>query len=342
MKKYRRINSIDIMRLIFAISVVAIHTHPFLEHNELISYIFSEVIGRIAVPFFFLISGYFFMMKLKNNNTEYKVYLISIVSTYLIWNLIYLLYKLVFVIYNKESIIAYLKNNIVNYLILGSNYHLWYFPVLILCIIVSVYVIKNSKEKLILPITILLFLIGVLGSGYYKLGINIPILYVLYNWKYYDIVSKIILGLTFFLLGGMIKIHEKYISKFKFKSILNLVIISIIYCLEIIIINYYDIQRNIIMTISLYPLVFCIILWCLNNPLEWLNEYNKKIRGMANFLYYSHPIIISIIQNIMMILGKDLFNGTTEFILSIIISNILVMIIINSNNKIMNRYFLTI
>ena len=47
------------MRVVCAYMVVAIHVHPFEEINSDIGYVFTQGVPRIAVSFFFVISGYF-------------------------------------------------------------------------------------------------------------------------------------------------------------------------------------------------------------------------------------------------------------------------------------------
>lgn len=78
---------IDALRFPMTVLVVCIHfnilLYPLVSHGEIIQYdltwvqypitLFSEVLGRIAVPFFFLISGYFFFFKEKRFTTEVYV-----------------------------------------------------------------------------------------------------------------------------------------------------------------------------------------------------------------------------------------------------------------------------
>lgn len=70
-------HTIDVMRIPMTILVICIHfnilCYPLVSHGEIIQYdttwvqypitFFSEIIGRLAVPFFFLTSGYFFFLK---------------------------------------------------------------------------------------------------------------------------------------------------------------------------------------------------------------------------------------------------------------------------------------
>ena len=50
--KGKYINSINYMKLLCAFLVVAIHTYPFKDINNIMYYFFSQVLVRIAVPFF--------------------------------------------------------------------------------------------------------------------------------------------------------------------------------------------------------------------------------------------------------------------------------------------------
>ena len=68
----KRNNSIDIFRLICSIMVIMIHVSPFIEINESIGFFFSTIFPRIAVPFFFAVSGYFYHKKLEKSKHIYQ------------------------------------------------------------------------------------------------------------------------------------------------------------------------------------------------------------------------------------------------------------------------------
>lgn len=63
MKKFNRNVAVDIFRYISALMVVAIHIHPFTDLNSTMGFICTQVLPRIAVPYFFAISGYFYIKK---------------------------------------------------------------------------------------------------------------------------------------------------------------------------------------------------------------------------------------------------------------------------------------
>ena len=57
--KVKKYPLLDWFRMAAAILVVAIHTSPLSSLNESADFILTRIIARIAVPFFFLITGFF-------------------------------------------------------------------------------------------------------------------------------------------------------------------------------------------------------------------------------------------------------------------------------------------
>ncbi len=62
--------SIDIMKLLYAVLVVTIHTSPLNSINKYFNYGLTQYIARLAVPFFFVTSGYFCFRKTTLENFE--------------------------------------------------------------------------------------------------------------------------------------------------------------------------------------------------------------------------------------------------------------------------------
>ena len=58
MNKNKYYSGIDWMRLIAAVLVITIHTSPLASYNTTGDFILTRVIARVAVPFFFMTTGY--------------------------------------------------------------------------------------------------------------------------------------------------------------------------------------------------------------------------------------------------------------------------------------------
>ena len=65
----KKIN-IDVARFVVSFLVIAIHISPFININQEFNFFFTRILGRIAVPLFFMITGYFVIDGcLKDNGT---------------------------------------------------------------------------------------------------------------------------------------------------------------------------------------------------------------------------------------------------------------------------------
>ena len=81
--------SMDKFRIIAAILIIAIHIFPFASINETLDFVFTHVICRIGVPFFFMITGYFVLPKAIEDKRKLIKYTLKIVKIYAICILIY-------------------------------------------------------------------------------------------------------------------------------------------------------------------------------------------------------------------------------------------------------------
>lgn len=92
MMTIRTYKGIDVIKLAMAILVISLHVYPFESINDSLHYYTIHWFSRIAVPFFFISTGFFLF---KNENEEIMVkrvkrYLIKIFKLYCIWGVIYL------------------------------------------------------------------------------------------------------------------------------------------------------------------------------------------------------------------------------------------------------------
>ena len=92
MDQRKNYNSIDLWKLIMAICVVALHTNPLINcKNYIILSIYFSIV-KMAVPFFFLTSGFLLGKKMNkeiSNELIVKSYLQKILKLYFKWMLIY-------------------------------------------------------------------------------------------------------------------------------------------------------------------------------------------------------------------------------------------------------------
>ena len=155
-------NSIDLCKIIMAICVVAIHTHP-LENcsNKVILNIYESIVN-CAVPFFFLASGYLLAIKLRcpydslENIEVIKKYLLKIVKMYVVWTIIYSPIGLWFYWQSGHNVIKCFLLYLRGFLLIGENYNsniLWYllstiYALIFVCMLLKIRVSLENTVKL--------------------------------------------------------------------------------------------------------------------------------------------------------------------------------------------------
>lgn len=318
----KKINSINYVKLICAFLVVAIHTHPFQDVNNLLYYSFSEILVRIAVPFFFVSSGYFYI----KNKCNFKKYIKRLIITYISWSTIYLILQIYNSISTNGNIITTLKSFIIEFFIYGSYYHMWYIVALIICIVITSIFYKTNKMNLLYIISIILYIVGVIGGAYYKLGSQIPLLSKLYELSLYTQIRRyLLMGLPFFMVGYLIYYIKEVPKNINF----TIIITAILFVLEIVIVNKFDLQKDIVITFFLYPFVVQIFMLCLKYPLENIKP-KINIGKLSSFIYFVHPLII-------FILGKFILGQTLLYFVTCFVSTLVALIFIKLDNKKINK-----
>jgi len=150
-----RNNNLDILKIVLAFLVMALHIFPVSKLEGitgLISYEIASGITRIAVPTFFLISGYFLRNKLDDKAYLWK-YAKRILLLYIVWQLIYMPDLIRF--YNLGWFSHF---EMVLKLIYGY-WHLWYLLASVLAVGL-LYLCRNVGLKLKSSLIVLLLSIG--------------------------------------------------------------------------------------------------------------------------------------------------------------------------------------
>lgn len=316
-----RNNSIDIFRYIAAILVIAHHTDVLLEIHPLISYLVSQVLPRIAVPFFFSVAGYYYTIKLESGKSACIPYLKRLLKTYGIWSLIY--FAADFILTGSLD----LQEMIVSFLIFGSEYHFWFFPSMFLSVLVTTLAHRMNWQKGLVGISFVLYLIGCFGHVYYAAGSRLPVLSALYEHPDFRwFCHAVLLGPSFFVCGTLVRRTEKYWRSFNC-TVVHLGAALALFLGEILVLKLLDWARSNTMSGGLYLLMFTLLVWLLQHPAPKLTVLSAKCRTLANVSYYSHVLFITLFNYINPAAGgaltptvKCLFVLVTTFLLGLLLS----------------------
>lgn len=202
---------IDWFRLPAALMVIAIHTAPFSSLNPELDTVLTYGIGRVAVPFFLMTTGYFVLAPYVNSGLKGKcAYRKYMKKTLLLYGISILLYVPVMCYAGQlpENPGALLKMLIFD----GTFYHLWYFPAVLLGSVLTVRLLKRGSVCTALTAAALLYLTGLFGDSYYGIAEQIPAAHHLYE-GIFSVSSYTRNGIfyapLFLLLGSLLR-NEKF------------------------------------------------------------------------------------------------------------------------------------
>ena len=324
---HERNNVIDIFRYIFAVCVVLFHCEALSEISPALNFCLWQTSARIAVPFFLCVTGYYFSAKLESaTKSPLLTFLCRQLAQYGKWSLFYFFIVLFALRDESFSIIDYLKQCVLNFCIFGSWYHLWYIPAMLFSAFVFWGFFRFHKIQVLSIIAWFLFLVGCLCTGYHGVGIKIPLISLLLNWKYATLFIRYLCrALPFFTLGGAI---YKYSLVKHLLSICHggywwsLSIILTLFCLELFVLSYLKIMDAPINTLMLMPLIGVSFMVMLGNPLPQCRKLGRLCGISSSFVYFVHPAIILFLNKGAALIGGDgMLCPTVLAILTVIIAS---------------------
>ncbi|MBQ3118953.1 MAG: acyltransferase family protein [Clostridia bacterium] len=292
-------NTIDLFKFIFSLFVVAIHIPPFTSVSTPLHF-FTLYLSRLAVPFYFICSGYFLFKKSTSN--IYK-YVYRIFKLYVIWSIIYLPCVLHSAIVNKANIAITLTKWFKSFVFVGSYIHLWYLLATVVAVLIVAFCLKMRLSiKSILILSCIFYIIGLIPQTYSFL--LDPIRKCESIFLLLKFIQKIIVttrnglfeGFLFISLGMLFA--RKYLSiKIKHAAILFLASMFFLGC-ELIVVRFAGWARAYDLFIFLAPASFFLFYIVKTKQLKNRAIYTK-LRTLSSLIFFSH-LLIEYILNIVL------------------------------------------
>lgn len=298
-KQYR---GVDEFRMAAAFMVVAIHIAPLSIVSDRLDFLITYCAFRVAVPFFFMVTGYFVIGPCMADNGRHtagvrKYYRKSI--------FLYLGATLLFLPVNIYSgnFPQNLWDGLKCFFFDGTFYHLWYFPAVMIGGVLLLFVSKISI-KCAAVVSVIAYCFGVLGDSWYGLAKEIPLLNELYD-KIFTISSYTRNGVFFaplFILMGALAGKQrpsKRICKY------GLILSFLLMLAE----GYATYTWNIQKHNSMYFLLPFVMFFLFQLLLDVKGQAVKWLRGCSTWIYVLHPAIIVLLR------GFAKFAGQTKWMI---------------------------
>lgn len=296
-----RNNTLEILKLFASYMVVFIHV---LFYGNLGSIV--EALARFAVPFFFLVSGFY---SYKITPSKIKKRIIHIIKLYVFALVSYTLFDVILSVisHNSDYIPIYFSeyfnlNKIINLFIFNEpiyNGHLWYLFALIYVYIIFYFITKHQINEKILFIIAgsLLVLQLLLGECLSAFGVIIPIMYIR---------NFALIGIPFFIFGLFAKKYQN-----KLCNIPNFVlIISIVIGSLESVWSRFSIEKNELCIGSLFIMFAFAVIFIKYSNIKY-PPIVDELTGCSTYVYIFHSMVCSIIVIVYGKLNLDYFSSST-------------------------------
>ena len=303
---------LDRFRIIAALAVIAIHTSPLATFHEGADFFLTRVLARIAVPFFFMVTGHFvvagFLPSGKaapstKSMVRFRKFLAKTSMLYLFCIILYLPVGIYAGHYEDMSVGTLLRMLFFD----GTFYHLWYFPACIMGVALVYLLSRFLSLGAMTAVSAVLYAIGLLGDSYYGLVEKVPALEAFYGFLF-QISSYTRNGLflapLFLVLGAWMagaaqgqdgrELSEKRLFLCSL-SVLSFALMTG----EAFLLRHFELQRHDSMYLLLVPVMFFLYRFLLCIPAK----SDGAFRTVSTWIYVLHPAFIVVVRGIAKPLG---------------------------------------
>lgn len=286
MNKRGAYTGLDCFRWVAAILVVAIHTSPLSSLTETGDFIFTRIVARTAVPFFFMTSGFFLISDYSRGADRLKSFIKKTLFIYGIGMAVYVPVNIYNGYFSNEHLLPRLVKDIV---FDGTMYHLWYLPASITGAAIVWLLVRRAGFGRAFAICALLYAAGLAGDSYYGLTRLLPCLQGAYDslFELFDYTRNgIFFAPVFFVLGGMIVRAPRAVSP-RVCGI-GFALSAALMTAEGILLRGAGWQRHDSMYIFLVPTMYFLFPLLL----RWRGPRLERCRTSALVVYIIHPLVI--------------------------------------------------
>lgn len=323
---FKEYKVLDIMKFAMAIVVVAIHTRPELSFKSTFIRELFEALYSIAVPFFFMASGFLLFRKIelplnKEGEVRIKSYLKRMCKLYLVWTIIYLPLTIYGFYLDGIPVLKAIAIFSRNFLLVGENFMswpLWYLLALIVAVGIVYALLKvKVSVKWIVVFSVIMAIIGV-SLDYCKDNSLLHSITDIYFSIFLKTRNGFFVGFLFVALGMLCSRFERV----AFVSVPLLFISGIL-----------GIMHNI--PLSNAFVVFALFVFLVSIKCEKIeSRCSLSLRVMSSIIYFVHMLCIALL-----VLVFHIDYGLLLFIISCAITCVLSIIMLGINDNKLLKLF---
>lgn len=334
MKQYK---SLDFAKFICAILIIIIHTAPFSSYSKALSFGFRNIICVIAVPFFFLTSGFLAFKKIGSLDPEKRDkyvfnYLKRLAIMYLIWSAVYFVFVVIKWIrkgFSIYSVLEYVKD----FFFEGSYQTIWFLPALFSAVLIVYLLHKKLSYKAIFIISCFIYVFTLGGSSYYGLVTKIPFAESVYDiyYSFFDSIKNgVCFGMIFISMGALVSENEEKLTcgKSAGKAFIPVALCALLLAAEEFLVAYFEWNsKGVDTVITLIPFTYFFVRFLLLFDLKISDKACVAMRKYSILMFLCQRIPLSVIEFFLsdtLVATNSLLHFVTVFAATMLISFIII------------------
>lgn len=305
--KQLQYQNLDLFRFLSSIIIIVLHVRPFFTVSYEIDMAINNIIGRVCVPFFFFISGYFAAKQEQKKPDYIRSYIRSMIPVYLLWSAVYLPWSLSLAAPYIQQVSGLLctiglPTAIQNLLLLllvplavivallysGVYYHLWYFPALLLSMLVLRWWKRKYSLRVLLTVSFVLLLFGATETYYGFCGQFFQSLLHYYYAVFFTTRNFLFFALFYVTLGYWMGKQEQPASSLCFLKLL--LSIAALVGEGMLLQTTQRLDSNILL--ACVPLVYYLFSCLLYTNIHVPQLSEIPFRAISKYYYLVHPLMI--------------------------------------------------
>ncbi len=258
----------------------------FLSADNVFSALICNGISTVAVPIYFIISGYLFFSK-PFSTQRLKHQLLRILKLYLAWTVVYIPIIVLKDVLDKVPPFIGVMKFIQDFIFSGSFFHLWFLPSLMVALVL-VSLLRNLKISYAVTIVSGLFIIGLLYESYRFLVPQFEVVFEIYRKIFMTTRNGLFFGTMYVYLGYIITQNDLKIKRYNVT--LGIVLSMFLLCAEAFLIFKFREISVMNLTIFALPTSAFIFIFARQQEVNVKKDKLLFLRKFSTVLFCIHPI----------------------------------------------------